>query len=102
MSGVRLRHPTLTNCVFTVEDVDRPYRSPIQCLMCKETHYVKTYHLRLDGGGTVIVSPEILGQLKKLPALAGLTVENEVTKPPAQTIGVGGKAEPFRIERHEF
>lgn len=108
MAGVRLVHPTLRNTIFLVERPDRPYRAPVDCATCTPPnaktpvrHYVKTYHLKLDAQGAVIVSEQILEQLRQVPGLAGLDVSNVVKKPPAQTVGGPPELEGFKIHRHK-
>jgi hypothetical protein len=88
--GIRLRHPTLRNQVYTVGVPHRRYLSPYQCPRCQVEHHVKTYHFVLDADGAVIVSTEILRRLQEVPGIAGLLVENEVKEPPKQKVIVGG------------
>lgn len=111
MPGVRLHHPTLRSCTFTVEDVLRPYRTPYTCPVCSVahnapvTHSHKTYHLDLDSEGDIIVSETVFAHLKTLPGLAGLLPKNEVQKPPDLVVGMNGNGQRFgnfHIVKHEF
>ena len=103
MPGVRLRHPTARGGVFLVEDLARPYGQPLYCAACSTAlqsdvvHHVKTYHLALDGEGTVIVSQGIYDRIKTIPALGGLELVNEVAEPPPQRLEMNGRAQRFAM-----
>jgi hypothetical protein len=98
MPGVRIYHPTLRNCLYTVEH-PRIYPVPFMCPTCKHAHDRKTYHLQVDGSGHVIVSETVLGRLREV-GMAGFIDPQQVEKPPPINIGFGGmKAQP-RIVRH--
>jgi hypothetical protein len=58
--AVRIHHPDLRSCIFTVTDVRHPYPDPFPCPMCGITHLFKTHHLNLDQNGDVAVSEEML------------------------------------------
>lgn len=89
MSGIRIQHPTKRSTTFTLVDGSRPYREPWTCPPppegCASTHQFKTYHLRLDETGAVIVSHEILAYLKRISGQP-FEVSNEVAKPPTQYV----------------
>jgi len=87
MSGIRLHHPTLSNCTLVVElEQDFANSRPRFCPSCAKMHERKSIHLRLDGSGHVFVSPEVYASL--LPVhLAGMEVGNMVSKPPVQILG---------------
>lgn len=81
MPGVRLRHPILKGCVYTVEH-PRKYLVPLLCGTCGHPHVQKTYHLYLGSDGSVIVSETVYERLREVQ-LAGLELMNEVAAPPA-------------------
>ena len=87
MPGVRLRHPTRRSERFIVTDNRRPYTVPYACLECGITHANKTYHLRLDDAGTVIVSNEIADRLLSING-GEFEFANVVENPPAQVITI--------------
>lgn len=82
--AVRIHHPSLRNCVFTLTQPSRPYPSPYPCPMCNQTHIYKTFHLNLDEHGDVCVAPEIYEMFKNEGILEDLVGTKEVT--PAPTI----------------
>lgn len=87
MSGIRLHHPQLASCTLVIE-TELEYPVAYDCPSCARTHERKAIHLRLDPSGDVIVAPQVLAELRKLPVMpAGLEVANEVEKPPPLVIG---------------
>lgn len=110
MPGVRLAHPKAQGGLYLVEDLSRPYPRPLYCATCSSAlraeiaHHVKTYHLTLDGGGTVIVSTGIYERLKKIPGLGGLQLVNSVADPPPQRLDLDGelKAPPIVTSQRDF
>lgn len=93
MPGVRLTHARLRGGTLVVEHPRIRYVVPYHCLVCGIRHERKTYHLRLDGEGAVIVSETVLEHLREIGLEAlGLRVENEVRRPPAQVIAMDGRA----------
>jgi hypothetical protein len=97
MPGIRLRHPDYANALVTVPIPHRPLRPPHLCPTCNLTHAVKTYHLRLDDQGTVIVSATIYEWLKEV-GLAGFELVNEVKNPPPIRLELNGHAQVFDIK----
>lgn len=89
--GVRIQHPTERSCSFTLVDGARPYREPWDCppppAGCGRIHQFKTYHLRLDETGSVLVSLQIWERLQRLPGQP-FRLANPVTDPPSQTVRV--------------
>jgi len=100
MPGVRIRHSTERGPVAVVHPTKK-LRAPILCQKCQMVHVNKTVHLDLDSEGTVIVSPETLTLLKQA-GMPGLTVENEVTAPPAQSVNLEGPPGVFTQTVHEY
>lgn len=86
-AGIRIKHATLSNCIYLVPVLRKPYTTgPIDCPTCQTFHPVKTVHLWLEPDGTVIVSPGVLAELK-MAKMPELTVVNEVQKPPPLALG---------------
>lgn len=100
--GVRLRHAKLRSVMYVVESA-RKYKAPLLCSHCGTTHEQKTYHLRLDAHGEVVVSPVIWESLKKhVPAeargvRAGLSAVGVEKKPEPIVLGFGGQAQTFQV-----
>ena len=103
MPGVRLRHKSLTNCVYTIEHPLRPLQLPHDCFVCGQQHKVKTYHLGLDEVGSVIVSTGVLDRLKEIPFIIGkeLTIESEVKDPPPITVGLNSAPKKYRVVKYK-
>lgn len=89
MSGVRLvcTDPDLRGRLYLVEHPTRKYIVPKLCGECNVPHVKKTYHLKLDGEGGVIVSEQIFHRLREA-GLPKLNVSNEVLNPPHQRVGI--------------
>ena len=90
--GVRLHHPTLRSCVYTLLHEGRPLRfkpgaaQPV-CAVCLTTHTVKTYHLWLDGQGDTVVSEVVFERIKEA-GLDELKVLGQV-EPEPLVVGLG-------------
>jgi hypothetical protein len=54
------------------------------CRLCGHPHQCKTYHLQLDGEGTIIVSTTIWARMQRLHDHGGFEPVNVVAKPPTQ------------------
>ena len=99
MPGIRLHHAVLRNCVLVCPS-DEISRGPHLCSLCNEVHIVRTRHLRLDEYGDVIVSPVIFRRMKRAGLHNyGLTIANEVKRPPTQTISLNVPPAPIQIIR---
>jgi hypothetical protein len=86
--AARLRAEGITDVagrLFIVRDVSRPLTAPIDCHMCGE-HQCKTYHLQLDGDGTVMVSTTIWERMQSMHDNGGFEKVNVVAEPPAQRL----------------
>ena len=93
MAGVRLGHSGLRNTTLVLFHPVKKYKNgPYLCPKCGTSHVYKSYHLDLDDQGTVIVSVGVFNALREL-GLPGLTILNEVAKPPPQHLAVGGVAQ---------
>lgn len=80
MPGIRLHHPNLRNCTYTLIHEGRPLVAPVNCMVCGNTHFHKTYHLALDGVGDVVVSETVYERVKQA-GLDELKVMKEIKKP---------------------
>jgi hypothetical protein len=92
MPGIRLHHPTLkaaygATLTYVIETGKPYHRGFYDCPDCGKRHLRKAVHLRLDHHGDVIVAKPVYEGIKARLALAGLTVANEVAKPPPVSIG---------------
>lgn len=102
MAGIRIRHATERNTLWLLADAARPYAEPLICLACTDAgitatalrlvegrlmvlHLFKTYHLRLDDSGCVIVSATVWEKLQRIPGQP-FTFANVVEAPPMQTL----------------
>lgn len=99
MPGIRLHHPTKRNVVL-VCPTDEFSANPHRCELCNEVHLVRTLHLRLDHRGDVIVAPPVFRRLRRAGLhFYGLTIENEVKRPPGQAVSLRVPPTPFNIVR---
>lgn len=94
--AVKLRHPTLRNATYTVQQQSRIYPSPYPCNDCGRTHIFKTYHLRLNQHGEVTVSEEIYEMFKAEGMLPPLEAAKETTPAPT-SLNMGVAGGPFQI-----
>jgi hypothetical protein len=86
--GVKLHHPTLKNCVFTLEQQNVIYPKPFDCPTCGTTHIFKTFHLNLNEHGDVTVHEQIYELFKSEGIVAELNAKTEVTPRPT-FLGMG-------------
>lgn len=98
MPGVKLHHPDLRNCTYTLIHDGRALRQPMACYVCGITHHHKTYHLGLDAGGNVVVSEEVFKNLEEA-GLDELQAKSELKKPPAQRLDMGDTQKPLVVSR---
>lgn len=82
--GVRLHHPGLRNCIFTVAQLSKPYPVPFDCPMCGVTHIYKTFHLNLNENGDVCVDQQIYDLFLREGIIAELKATKEVTPAPTK------------------
>jgi len=87
MSGIRLHHPSLRSCTYTLIHEGRAVADPegIACAVCNRRHYHKTYHLALDAVGDVVVAEEVYAHVKDA-GLDELKVLGEIKKPEPQRL----------------
>jgi hypothetical protein len=72
--------------LFVVRDISRPLTPGDPCGTCGYPHDCKTYHLKLDAEGTIIVSTTVWANMRKLFDNGGFEEVNVVPRPPAQGI----------------
>jgi hypothetical protein len=80
--GVRLYHPSLRNCEFTLEQQSRIYPVPHECPKCSKNHIFKTFHLTLNEHGYATVHEGIYDLFVKENMLGELRAMREVTPRP--------------------
>lgn len=80
--AVRIHHPTLKNCVYTMVAYSIRYQIPHDCPMCNVGHIFKTYHLLLNENGDVTVAMEIYENWKKEGLLNEMKGVKEVVPRP--------------------
>jgi len=83
MPGLRIHHPTATNCTLLVS-----HPGEIKSFLRNKNkgRLPKDYHIRLDNDGNCIVSETVWLRLKE--AGANFIILNEVADPPAQLVGM--------------
>lgn len=88
MPGVILKHDSLANRLWVVENPARPYGDGgYDCNMCVGVHhYGKATHLWLEPNGCCIVSEGVLEELKRA-GMPQLTVTGHVADPPPLQVG---------------
>lgn len=99
--AVRIHHPTLRNCTFTVMQPSVIYPVPFDCPMCGITHIYKTFHLQLNQHGDVCVHNDIYELFKREGILEDLTATKEVTPAPTVLFQGGSVRSPIVISREE-
>lgn len=102
-AGVRIHHPELRNCVFTLTQFSKPMpqTNGYPCPMCKPTiHFHKTFHLILNEHGDVCVHPDIYELFKREGMVENLKAVKEVTPAPT-TIKLGENYQPPTIISRE-
>lgn len=89
--GIRIRHIQRRNTVHVVPLLHKPFPPDAQLTICgacergsgqQLKHPVKTLHLALDDTGSIIVSKDILNDLRRCPDTAGYRVDSAVLNPP--------------------
>ena len=97
--GIRLTHPTLRGVTIAVPHEGRRFTSPQSCSVCRSYHECKTYHLRLDGEGAVIVSQTVLERLRETGFVPiEMDVESPVASPPALVVAQVGVTQNGAVE----
>lgn len=90
--SIRLRHKTLRGVMLVVNDRARPLsnggRGRELCKVCKVMHTHKTYHLKLDDEGCVLVSTGIYDNIARMYDKAGFDIADVIHDPPSQVIAV--------------
>jgi hypothetical protein len=98
MSGIRLNHPNLRSCTYTLIHEGRELKAPVNCGVCGNVHYHKTYHLGLDTIGDVVVSETVFQRLKEA-GLDELKVLNEVKKPEPMRVDMNTAVQTLVVPR---
>jgi hypothetical protein len=112
VAGVRLHHPELRSCTFTITNHAIPLVAPMFCWSCsggpegtptprRVIHTHKTYHLAIDAAGDVVVAEELVEAMRGWGLLreAGLFAVRGVPNPDAQVIQHGVFEVPTTVDR---
>lgn len=86
--AVRIHHPELRNCVFTLTQPAVRYPDPFPCPLCQVVHIYKTFHLHLDAHGNTVVDEQIYELFRTNGIVEDLQATKEVIPRPF-AIGLG-------------
>lgn len=101
MAGVRLHHPTLRGCVFTITNYAVRLVVPMFCAQCSGgpegdpntprsvIHEFKTLHLNIDAVGDVVVAEGIFELMERNGLVGELKALNTISKPEPMRVGIG-------------
>lgn len=98
MPGVRLHHPDLRNCTYTIIHFGVRLTQPMFCWVCQRMHIHKTYHLGLDQVGDVTVSETIYAYLQEA-GLEELQATKEDRDPPPVFVDTGHQRKVIVVSR---
>lgn len=87
--SIRIRHKTLRNVMMILRDRSRPLSNVHlrpTCEVCTVPHEFKTYHLRLDDEGCILVSTGVYDHIAAMFDKGGFEIANVIHDPPAQII----------------
>jgi hypothetical protein len=109
MPGVRLHHPSLRNCVYTITNYAVPLVAPMFCWQCSGgpegasprtvIHEYKTLHLNIDAVGDVVVAEGIYDLMERNGLLEDLKATKGIGKPDPMRIGMGEAFVPVTVDR---
>lgn len=85
MSGIRIHHIELRNCVFLVQ---HPGEIKSFLRTKNKGRKAKEYHIRLDNDGNCIVSETVWMRIQEAGSGDKFIVLNEVVDPPTLTVGM--------------
>lgn len=80
--AVRIHHPTLKSCVYTIVSYRIRYPIPHDCPLCMVGHIFKTYHLLLNENGDVTVAAPIYENWKQEGIVGEMRATKEVVPKP--------------------
>jgi len=87
--SIRIRHKSLRNVLMILRDKSRPLANvhlrPI-CEVCTVPHSYKTYHLKLDDEGCILVSTGVYDRIAAMYDKGGFEIANVIHDPPAQML----------------
>lgn len=88
-NSIRIRHKTLRNVMMILRDTHRPlpnvHLRPI-CDVCTVKHTHKTYHLKLDDEGCILVSTGVYDHIAAMNDKGGFDIVNVIHNPPTQIL----------------
>jgi hypothetical protein len=109
MEGVRLHHPSLRRCVFTITNYAVRLVQPMFCAQCSGglegsaprnvIHEFKTIHLNIDAVGDVVVAEGIYEMMKRNGLVGELKATKAIPHPEPMRIGVGGFEQVITVDR---
>jgi hypothetical protein len=107
MAGVRLHHPELRNCTYTVTNYAVPLKAPMFCWACSGgtegasprtvVHTFKTIHLDIDAVGDVVVAEGVFEMMQRTGLLKNLAAMKGIAKPDKTIIEVGAANAPLTV-----
>lgn len=87
--SIRIRHKFLKGIMMILRDRSRPLsnvsKRPV-CKICTIPHEYKTYHLKLDDEGCILVSTGIYDHIARMVDKGGFEIANVIHNPPTQII----------------
>jgi len=108
MPGVRLHHPLLRNCTFTITNYAVRLKAPMFCWSCSGglegssprtiIHEYKTIHLNIDAVGDVVVAEGIYEMMKRNGLLEDLRATKEILQPEPIRLEMGTVAVPLTVD----
>jgi hypothetical protein len=96
MPGIRIAHSDIRGRPYVVTHPTRRLRQPMFCGRCNTVHTMKTYHLDLDGEGSVVVSETVFQRLREA-GMPGLEALNHVANPPTQHVSITDETPPAYV-----
>lgn len=110
-AGVRLHHPFLRSCVFTITNYAVRLVAPMYCWSCSGApegqsqrpiiHEFKTFHLTIDAVGDVVVAEGIYELMKRNGLLEDLRAMKEIRTPDPMRLDLGQFKVPVTVSREK-
>lgn len=87
--SIRIRHKTFRGVMMILRDISRPLSNPKLrpvCNVCTVPHTYKTYHLKLDDEGCILISTGVWDHIDKMFDKGGFKIANIIHNPPTQVL----------------
>jgi hypothetical protein len=107
--GVRLHHPELRNCVFTITNYAQRLVVPMFCAQCSGgpegqslrnvIHEFKTIHLNIDAVGDVVVAEGIYEMMLRNGLVGELRATKAIPRPEPMRVGMGAFERVTTVDR---